>query len=276
MALRLQPPSAALTQPTAPAAVWARICTDVARCHPHFAPLSTQEAAQHGAWQASDLVRWAWQRRFDVERRCLRLGVAVADVCQAAWLAQVEGSLRRVCGPTWQLQADVVPPALSTAHLPAWAQVQAWWRRTARTDFGRLVVSQLTCPEWDAARRTCLLQAPAVTDQELQDTLACSLRLELAALRGETWAVQVQPAPPGVPVGAAARRSLRVYARREGVAARTMDRCLARDVGAVQRQLRLWPLRRARYPDPIRHPAGLLTAALQADWGLPDRAAPPR
>ena len=113
-------------------------------------------------------------------------------------------------------------------------------------------------------------------DPDLQDTLACSLRLELAALRGETWAVQVQPAPPGVPVGAAARRSLRVYARREGVAARTIDRCLARDVAAVQRQLRLWPLRHDRYPGEIRNPAGLLTAALQADWPLPERADPPR
>ena len=115
-----------------------------------------------------------------------------------------------------------------------------------------------------------------MTDPELQDSLAGSLRRVLAALRGERWAVQVQPAPPGVPVGAAAQRALRVYARREGVSARTLDRCLARDVAAVQRQLRLWPLRRARYPGPIRHPAGLLTAALQADWGLPDRAAPPR
>ena len=143
------------------------------------------------------------------------------------------------------------------------------------------MVSQLTYPAWDAARRTCLLQAPAVTDQELQDSLAWSWP-PCTASAGRS---RCNPRRPACPWGPPRRVStcreyqhsaLRVYARREGVATRTMDCCLARDVAAVQRQLMLWPLRHDRYPGTIRNPAGLLTAALQEDWRLPDRADPPR
>lgn len=268
--LEVEPPSAALTRPTAGGPAWARICRDVRQCDPRFEPVSTRAAARAGTGQASDLVRWAWRPVFDGPTRRLRLGVAGAGVLHPEWLAQVERSLQRVCGADWRLEAEVAAPAVARAQRPTWRQTRAWWLRAARTPYGRVLAAQLRCLRWDAAAAVCVLAAPAAWEPDLRDTLAWSLHAELAALRGESWQVQVAPdAAPARRPDAAARRALRAYARGEGVAAAVIDRCLTRDAAAVARQLTWWPARCETYPGAIRTPAGLLTAALQENWDPP-------